>query len=79
MSIYQQLLQIDESTFDRLYSLGLFRYNVKRDLQIYAFYLRESQTCGSMQAMTNAATEFMLSEDAIQKIVYAMRAASNKK
>ena len=70
MTIYERILNIDQATFDRLMSFGILRSNARRDLQIYEYYLSESEKHGSMQAMTNAGDKFNLTDEAIKKIVY---------
>ena len=51
--------------------LGLLRYNAGRDIEIYDYYLSEVDITGSrMQAQTNCAMRYNLSEKAIQVIVY---------
>lgn len=74
MTIYQQLLHIDEATFERLMASGLMRANARRDLLIYARYLADRPRHGSMQAMSNAARHFHLGEDQVKKIIYRLRA-----
>ena len=70
MSIYERILNIDETTFNRLMSAGLLRSNAKRDLNIYEYYLEQKERVGSMQAMIDASELFSVSEDVVQKIVY---------
>jgi len=51
--------------------LGQLRYNAGRDIEIYDYYLSEVDITGSrMQAQTNCAMRYNLSEKAIQVIVY---------
>ena len=57
--------------FEELRQLGLLRYNAGRDIEIYDYYLSEVDITGSrMQAQTNCAMRYNLSEKAIQVIVY---------
>ena len=57
--------------FEELRRLGLLRYNAGRDIEIYDYYLSEVDITGSrMQAQTNCAMRYNLSEKAIQVIVY---------
>lgn len=78
MSIYQQILQIDETTFDNLLATGFLRANAKRDLRIYEYYLAECEKYGSMQAITNSAEKFFLSTDHIKRVIYHVRKISRK-
>lgn len=70
MSIFERILGIDETTFDKLMSSGVLRSNAKRDLLIYEYYLNEVETCGSMQAIINASEKFYLSTEGIKKVIY---------
>lgn len=70
MSIFERVLGINESTFDRLMAVGMFRANAKRDLLIYEYYLEECIKYGSMQAMINASEKFHLNDESIKKIIY---------
>ena len=62
---------ISADGFEELRQLGLLRYNAGRDIEIYDYYLSEVDITGSrMQAQTNCAMRYNLSEKAIQVIVY---------
>ena len=62
---------ISADGFEELRRLGLLRYNAGRDIEIYDYYLSEVDITGSrMQAQTNCAMRYNLSEKAIQVIVY---------
>ena len=64
-------LRIKADGFEELRQLGLLRYNAGRDIEIYDYYLSEVDITGSrMQAQTNCAMRYNLSEKAIQVIVY---------
>ena len=64
-------LRIKSDGFEELRRLGLLRYNAGRDIEIYDYYLSEVDITGSrMQAQTNCAMRYNLSEKAIQVIVY---------
>ena len=64
-------LRIKADGFEELRRLGLLRYNAGRDIVIYDYYLSEVDITGSrMQAQTNCAMRYNLSEKAIQVIVY---------
>lgn len=53
--------------------MGFLRSNAKRDLEIYEYYEEESLKVGSMQAITNAADKFCISEESIKKVIYRIR------
>ena len=62
---------VSADEFEELRQLGLLRYNAGRDIEIYDYYLSEVDITGSrMQAQTNCAMRYNLSEKAIQVIVY---------
>lgn len=72
MSAYELILTLEPSMLDNLISKGLLRSTVKRDKEIYEFYL--SQCClGRMQARTNTAERFSMSEDRISQIIQKMK------
>lgn len=73
MSTYELILSIDDSTFTKLMSSGLLRTTVKRDVQVYEFFLNECNSCGKMQARTNTAEQFSISEDSVSKIIQKMK------
>lgn len=75
-TIYEQVLHIDEPTFERLMASGLMRANARRDLLMYESYLHDRPLYGSMQAICNASEKFHLSEDQAKKIIYAIRGKS---
>jgi len=78
MTIYERILNIDETTFDRLMSFGLLRSNAKRDLEIYEYYLEQKEKVGSMQAMIDVSDFFRISEDVVQKIIYKQKGILQK-
>ena len=69
MTVFERILHIDEPTFNRLLALGVLRPNARRNLLIYEYYLAEAIKYGSMQAITNAAMRFCLSDKSIEKII----------
>lgn len=74
MNIYEDILRIDEATFDNLMSIGLLRPSAKENLDIYSYYLQECEKGnGKMQAMINTADEFNKTDEAIKKIIYKIR------
>jgi hypothetical protein len=70
MSIYERILHIDERTFDALMSAGVLRANAKRDLEMYGHFLRQRERRGAMQAITDTACKFILSEESVKHIIY---------
>lgn len=54
-------------------SKGLLRSTVQRDIKIYEFYIAQRKTERYLQARTNTAEKFCLSEDMIDKIIKKMR------
>ena len=71
MKVGQRILSVSADGFEELRQLGLLRYNAGRDIEIYDYYLSEVDITGSrMQAQTNCAMRYNLSEKAIQVIVY---------
>ncbi len=72
MKVGQRILSVSADGFEELRRLGLLRYNAGRDIEIlYDYYLSEVDITGSrMQAQTNCAMRYNLSEKAIQVIVY---------
>ena len=73
MSAYELILTIEPSTFDKLMSMGLLRSTVQRDIKIYEFYLEQRKIERYLQARTNTAVEFNLSEEMIDKIIQKMK------
>lgn len=73
MSAYELILTLEPLTLERLMSTGLMRPTVQRDILIYEFYLNEKKTKGCMDARTNAAEKFFLSEEMISKIIQKMK------
>lgn len=74
MSAYELILSLDHSTFEKLMSKGLLRDSVKRDKEIYEFYLRECEETGSrMQARTNTAELFCVSEETVSRAIKKMK------
>jgi hypothetical protein len=73
MSAYELIISLDSSTIDLLLSKGLFRATVKRDIEVYQYYMEECKTVGKMQARTNTAEQFCTSEETISRIIQKMR------
>ena len=73
MSAYELILAIDSLTLEKLMSKGLLRSTVQRDIKIYEFYIAQRKTERYLQARTNTAEKFFLSEDMIDKIIKKMR------
>lgn len=73
MGAYELIISLDNSTLDRLMSTGLLRATVKRDIEVYEFYVNECKTVGKMQARTNTAEQFCTSEETISRIIQKMR------
>lgn len=74
MSAYEIILSLDESTFEKLLSKGLLRSNVKRDKELYEYYVAEfNLTHSRMQARTNTADKFCVSEETVSKVIQKMR------
>lgn len=73
MSAYELILSLDISTIDVLLSKGLFRSTVKRDIEVYEYYINECKTVGRMQARTNTADKFFTSEETISRIIQRMK------
>ena len=75
----QKILSVSADGFEELRRLGLLRYNAGRDIEIYDYYLSEVDITGSrMQAQTNCAMRYNLSEKAIQVIVYGFESRLRK-
>ncbi|MDR3706600.1 MAG: hypothetical protein P4L28_11935 [Paludibacteraceae bacterium] len=74
MSGYEIIMQLPPEVIDTLIIKGLMRATVKRDKEIYEHYLRQCRTQASrMQARTNTAEQFSISEDRVSKIIQKMR------
>ncbi len=73
MGAYELIISLDNSTLDRLMSTGLLRATVKRDIEVYEYYINECKTVGKMQARTNTAEQFCTSEETISRIIQKMR------
>ena len=73
MSAYELIISLDLSTIDLLLSKGLFRSTVKRDIEVYEYYINECKTEGRMQARTNTAERFSTSEETISRIIQRMK------
>lgn len=74
MSAYELILSLDEKTFEKLLSTGLLRSTVKRDKDMYEYYLVECEASGSrMQARTNTAEKFCVSEETVSKTIQKMK------
>ena len=73
MSTYELIISIEESTIERLLSKGLFRSTIKRDIEVYEYYVNECKTVGKMQARTNTADKFCTSEETIGRIIQRMK------
>lgn len=72
MSIYESILGLDNQAFEKLMSKGFLRSNAKRDLDMYEYYLSQLHK-GKMQALTNTAIKFNMSEDRCKAIIYKIR------
>ena len=71
MKVGQKILSVSADGFEELRRLGLLRYNSGRDIEIYDYYPSEvGITSSRMQAQTNCAMRYNLSEKATQVIVY---------
>jgi hypothetical protein len=73
MNIYERILHIDERTFDKLMFAGILRSNAKRDMEMYGYYLEQKNMYGSMQAISNAAEKFCLSEASVRDILCKLK------
>lgn len=73
MGAYELIISLDNSILDRLMSTGLLRATVKRDIEVYEYYINECKTVGKMQARTNTAEQFCTSEETISRIIQKMR------
>lgn len=73
MSAYELILTIDQTTFEKMMSLGLLRQSVPRDIEIYEYYLKERKITTCMQARTNTAENFCTSEETISRIIKRMK------
>jgi hypothetical protein len=67
-------MQLPPHVMDTLIQKGLMRATVKRDKEIYEYYLTQCTTQESrMQARTNTAEEFHISEDCVSRVLKKMR------
>lgn len=74
MSAYEFIKSIGEETIYRLADFGLLRGTVLRDVDVYEFYMDEiEQGEKRMQARTNTADAFCISEELVGKILQAMK------
>jgi hypothetical protein len=74
MSGYEIIMQLPPGVIDSLIVKGLMRATVKRDKEIYEYYLTQCNTpISRMQARTNTAEQFSISEDQISRIIKRMR------
>jgi hypothetical protein len=68
-----ELILIDKCYLEHLQKIGLLKFNAIRNLDMYDYYCRQKKIVGSMQAITNTAAKYFLSENAVQKVVGKMR------
>lgn len=74
MGVYEFIKSFDEETIYRLADFGLLRGTVLRDIDVYEFYQNEVCKCESrMQARTNTAENYNISEELVSKIIQSMR------
>jgi len=73
MTAYQTIVSLDNSIIEILFTKGLLKSTVKRDIAIYEFFLNERKTVGYLQARSNTAEHFHLCEDNIAKIIQKMK------
>ncbi len=76
MNVYKDILNIDESIIQKLSSMGLLRSTATRDLEIYAYYLKELESSNGkekIQAHINTADHFNISDDRVKTIIYKIR------
>lgn len=73
MGAYELIISLDNSTLDKLMSTGLLRATVKRDIEVYEYYVNECRYNSKMQARTNTAEQFCTSEETISRIIQKMK------
>lgn len=73
MSAYEVIINLDSSTLENLCRTNLLRATVKRDVEIYSYYIAQKDIVGSMNARTLTAEKFFLCEDSISKIIQKMK------
>lgn len=73
MGAYELIISLDNSTLDKLMSTGLLRASVKRDIEVYEYYVNECRYTSKMQARTNTAEQFFCSEETISRIIQKMK------
>lgn len=75
-NICQDILKMNESDIDRLSAMGLLRSTAMRDIEIYAYYLKEiARNNGKMRAVLRTSEKFYISEDRAKGIIYKIRKA----
>lgn len=73
MGAYEYILTLDKITFEEFISKGIFRTNIKRDKDVYEYYLSQITANTVMQAITNTATKFDISEETVFRSIRKMR------
>lgn len=73
MGAYELILSIDDLTLGKLMSTGLLRSTLKRDIEVYEHYVKECKSFGKMQARTNTAEQFLVSEETVSRIIQRMK------
>lgn len=74
MGAYDLISTIEPSKLDILISRGFLRQTVWRDIERYEFYMNEClKGIGRMQARTNTAEKFNISEDRVSQIIQKMK------
>lgn len=73
MSCYEIIKQFDNCVIDRLIERSLLNPNIKRDVRIYEHYFNELKTEKKMQALTNTADAFFVSEKTVERVIKKMR------
>jgi len=74
MTGYELIMQLEPDVIDTLIRKGLMRATVKRDKEIYEYYLTQCHVeISRMQARTNTAEQFSISEDRVSKIIQKMK------
>jgi len=78
MIVYEFILTIDKKLLQNLHSKNLIRYSIFRDIDIYEFYMNEKRTIGCMQARTNTADKFCVSEETVSKTLQRLNSSIEK-
>lgn len=77
MSTIERITGLDAKTLEYISALNLLRANVIRDFLVYDYFTVEKQKYGTMQAITNTADKFYMSEDNVKKIIYQIKKIDN--